>query len=184
VGPGLRDQRQRLDCQRIDPLADRVGKNSRRSTWRDSRPCQVTISGRSERGSRRTSERHSPLTPSGRRPRHRRQAGASPPSCSSAAAAANARGALMFVPGGRDPAVGALDARDAELVDVADERIGDAAHSRQPLVVGPDVLVLGADNVANIVHCAAGDTAPEHLGRPRRLLPKMLSPCRVGSSPP
>jgi hypothetical protein len=116
----------------------------------------------------------------------------------------------MFVPGGRDPAVGALDARDAELLDVADERIGDAAHSRpmpkaaalifdgqriahlrdaravkiEPLVVGPGVLVVDADDVADIVHGAAGETAPEHLGRPRQLLPKMLSPCRADSSPP
>ena len=32
------------------------------------------------------------------------------------------------VPGGRDPAVGALDVRDPKLVDVAVEGIGDAAH--------------------------------------------------------
>ena len=31
------------------------------------------------------------------------------------------------VPGGLDPAIGALDVRDAELVDMAVERIGDAA---------------------------------------------------------
>jgi len=31
------------------------------------------------------------------------------------------------VPGGLDPAVGTLDVRDAELVDVAVEGIGDAA---------------------------------------------------------
>jgi hypothetical protein len=52
----------------------------------------------------------------------------SPPSCSSAPATANAPGVAHVVPGGRDPAVGALDVRDAELVDVAVERIGDTAH--------------------------------------------------------
>jgi hypothetical protein len=34
----------------------------------------------------------------------------------------------MFIPGGLDPAIGALDVRDAELVDMAVEGIGDAAY--------------------------------------------------------
>jgi hypothetical protein len=38
-------------------------------------------------------------------------------------------GIAHVVPGGRDPAVGTLDVRDAELVDVAVEGIGDAAHA-------------------------------------------------------
>jgi hypothetical protein len=37
-------------------------------------------------------------------------------------------GVAHVVPGGLDPAVGALDVSDAELVDVAVEGIGDAAH--------------------------------------------------------
>jgi hypothetical protein len=37
-------------------------------------------------------------------------------------------GIAHVVPGGLDPAVGALDVRDAELVDMAVEGIGDAAH--------------------------------------------------------
>ena len=37
-------------------------------------------------------------------------------------------GAAHVVPGGLDPAAAALDVGDAELVDVAVERIGDAAH--------------------------------------------------------
>jgi hypothetical protein len=37
-------------------------------------------------------------------------------------------GSSHVVPGGLDPAVGALDVRDAELVDMPVERIGDAAH--------------------------------------------------------
>jgi hypothetical protein len=103
-----------------------------------------------------------------------------------------------------------VDARDAELVDVADEGIGDAAHSRpmpraaalifdgqriahlrdaravkiEPLVVGPGVLVVDADDVADMVHGAAGEIGPGHLSQPRRLLPKLLSPCRAGSLPP
>ena len=51
-----------------------------------------------------------------------------PPSCSSVPAAANAPRVAHVVPGGRDPAVGVLDVRDAELVDMAVERIGDAAQ--------------------------------------------------------
>jgi hypothetical protein len=43
-------------------------------------------------------------------------------------ARANGPGLLMLIQGGLDPAVGALDVRDAELVDVAVEGIGDAAH--------------------------------------------------------
>jgi len=34
----------------------------------------------------------------------------------------------MLFPGGLDPAVGTLEVRDPELVDVAVEGIGDAAH--------------------------------------------------------
>jgi hypothetical protein len=37
-------------------------------------------------------------------------------------------GIAQVVPGGLNPAVGTLDVRDAELVDVAVEGIGDAAH--------------------------------------------------------
>src|ERR671918_170513 len=37
-------------------------------------------------------------------------------------------GVAHVVPGGRDPAVGTLDVGDAELVDMAVEGIGDAAH--------------------------------------------------------
>jgi hypothetical protein len=37
-------------------------------------------------------------------------------------------GVAHVVPGGRDPAIGTLDVRDAELVDVAVEGIGDAAQ--------------------------------------------------------
>jgi hypothetical protein len=39
-----------------------------------------------------------------------------------------APGSLILFPGGLDPAVGTLDRRDAELVDMAVEGLGDAAH--------------------------------------------------------
>jgi hypothetical protein len=45
------------------------------------------------------------------------------------------------VPGGLDPAVGTLGVRDAELVDVAVEGIGDAGHACAGLP-GPEVLVV------------------------------------------
>jgi hypothetical protein len=83
-------------------------------------------------------------------------------------------GAVHVVPGGPDPAVGALGVRDSELVDVAVEGIGHAAHvaadaegggvevdgqrvahlsdasavQAEALVVGAGVLVIGADDVA------------------------------------
>jgi hypothetical protein len=37
-------------------------------------------------------------------------------------------GLAHVVPGGLDPAVGALDVHDAELVDMAVDGVGDAAH--------------------------------------------------------
>jgi hypothetical protein len=55
-------------------------------------------------------------------------AGGSPLSCSSAPCHGERTAIAHVVPGGLDPAVGALDVRDADLVDVAVEGIGDAAH--------------------------------------------------------
>ena len=93
------------------------------------------------------------------------------------------------VPGGLDPAVGTLDVRDAELVDMAVEGIGDAAHvppdadrilierdrcriahlrdagavEIETQVVGAGILVIGADDVAP---AAVPERAPDVMLQP------------------
>jgi hypothetical protein len=63
------------------------------------------------------------LTPSARRPGWRRPAFLPLGRCHG-----ERTGVAHVVPGGLDPAVGTLDVRDAELVDMAVEGIGDAAR--------------------------------------------------------
>ena len=106
--------------------------------------------------------------------------GGSPPSCSSAAAAANAPGLLMLFQ------VGTLDMGDAELIDVAVEGIGDAAHvaylidqsdtrslRRRGLAPGGDLFEASASavqgsGVARECFEGAADDAAARTGRPRR----------------
>jgi hypothetical protein len=61
------------------------------------------------------------------------------------------------VPGGLDPAVGTLDVRDAELVDVAVEGIGDAAHVPAEARLAQDDERFTADS--ELIDLAADDNS-------------------------
>jgi hypothetical protein len=69
-------------------------------------------------------------------------------------------GVAHVVPGGLDPAIGTLDVGDAELVDTAIERIGDAAHMPRCL--------LGREHEAGQAQVLPGDHSGEDCGHDRR----------------